>query len=192
MDKAKYIVKYLISIVTRPEQTWEYLAKGEVNESKPQYMQTNYYLPLLGFMSLFIFLMAGLHNEDGFSLEAGMTQMVPALVAYFLGPYLAMFILREILPLKYFNVQNPDQDRLQLYVFYSSSYLILVEMAAALIPTITFVRLAAYYLIYITWSGAYTLIPVEDKRRWIFGLLSFFAIYLSPAVVTRILEFMQR
>lgn len=191
MDQVKYIIKYLISLVTQPEQTWLYLAKGEVNESKPQYMQTNYYLPLLGFMSLFLFLAAGFGTETGFDLKVGMTSMVPAAAAYFVGPYLAMFLLRELLTSGFFKMQKPDHDRLQLYVFYSSSYLMLVEMAASLIPTIAFVRLAAYYLIYITWTGAHTMIRVEENRRWMFGFLAFAIIYFSPIVVIRILQFMQ-
>lgn len=192
MDKAKYIVKYLISLTTQPEQTWLFLAKGEVEESKPQYMQTNYYLPLIGFMSLFIFVVSGLGGEEGFSLQRGMTSMVPATVAYFVGPYLAMFVLRELLATNLFKMRQPDHDRLQLYVFYSSSYLVLVEMAAALLPSIAFIRLAAYYLIYITWTGAYTMIRVEENRRWMFGFLAFAVIYISPSIVIRILQFMQR
>ncbi len=191
MDKAKYIVKYLISLVTRPEQTWLYLAQGEVPESKPQHMHTNYYLPLLGFMSLWLFLAAGMGGEETFSLQEGMTSMVPAAVAYFVGPYLAMFLLRELLATSYFKLKQPDNDRLQLYVFYSTSYLMLVEMAASLLPTIAFVRLAAYYLIYITWTGASTMIRVEEHRRWIFGFFAFLVIYFSPSVVIRILQFMQ-
>lgn len=192
MDKANYIVKYLISLTTQPEQTWLYLAKGEVNESKPQYMQTNYYLPLLGFMSLFVFCTAGFGGEDGFSLEAGMKSMVPVLVAYFVSPYIAMFVLKELLPTQYFKMQNPDNDRLHLYVFYSTSYLMLVEMAASLLPSLSFIRLAAYYLIYITWTGSHTMIRVEEHRRWIFGFLSFVIIYASPSIVIWILQFMQR
>lgn len=192
MNKAKYIVKYLISLVTQPEQTWLYLSKGEVNESKPQYMQANYYLPLLGLMSLFIFCTTGSASEDGFSLEHGMKSMVPALVAYFVSPYIAMFILKEILPTQYFKVMKPDSDRLHLYVFYSTSYLMAVEMAASLIPSLSFIRLAAYYLIYITWTGAYTMVRVEEHRRWIFGFLSFAIIYASPSIVIWILQFMQR
>lgn len=191
MDKAKYIVKYLISLVTQPEQTWLYLAKGEAPESKPQYMQTNYYLPLLGFMALFLFLTAGIGSEEGFSLQVSMKNMVPATVAYFVGPYLAMFLLRELLTSRFFKMANPDQDRLQLYVFYSTSYLMLVEMAVSLIPTIAFIQLAAYYLIYITWTGAHTMIRVEESRRWMFGFLAFGIIYCSPVVVIKILQFMQ-
>ena len=192
MDKAKYIVKYLISLTTQPEQTWLYLAKEDVEEAKPQFMQTNYYLPLLGFMSLFIFVVAGMAGEGSFSLPNGMTSMVPATVAFFVAPYLAMFILRELLPTGWFKLPNPDQDRLQLYVFYSTSYLMLVEMVASLMPSFAFIRLAAYYLIYITWTGATIMVRVDERKRWLFGFVAFIVINFSPSIIISLLKFMQR
>jgi len=192
MDKAKYIVKYLILLVTQPEETWLHLSSDDVQEAKPQYMMTNYYWPLLGFMTLFIFVVSGFSGTEGFDLEHGMTTTIPALVGYFIGPYLAMFLLKELLPTRFFGVKEPDQDRIHLFVFYSTSYLVLVEMACSLIPTIAFVRLAAYYLVYITWTGTSTLIRVPDTRRWRYGFFSFAAVYFSPVVVIRILQFMQR
>ena len=191
MDKAKLIVKYLISLITQPEQTWIYLANQDVDEAKPQYMQTNYYLPLLGFMSLFIFVVTGMDGVGSFSLQKGMTSMVPATVAYFVAPYLAMFIIRELLTSCIFKMSNPDHDRLQLYVFYSTSYLMLVEMAAAMMPSFAFIRLAAYYLIYITWTGSHTMIRVEEHRRWMFGFVAFMVINFSPSIIIGVLKFMQ-
>ena len=191
MDKAKYIVKYLISLVTRPDQTWDYLSKEDVNEAKPPYMQTNYYLPLLGFMSLFIFLVSGMAGVGSFNLQEGMTSMVPSTVAYFVGPYLAMFIIRELLTSRLFQMSHPDRDRLQLFVFYSTSYLMLVEMVAALMPSFSFIRLAAYYLIYITWTGSTIMVRVDEHRRWMFGFLAFAVIYFSPSIVISVLKFMQ-
>ncbi len=190
MDKAKYIVKYLILLVTQPEETWGHLCKEDVQEAKPQYMMTNYYWPLLGFMALFIFLASGYSSVDGFNLQNGMTSMVPALVGFFIGPYLAMFLLKEILPTKLFGLTNPDQDRLHIFVFYCSSYLVLVEMACSMIPSIAFIRLAAYYLVYIIFTGTTTIVRVPN-HSWMFCFVSFAFIYFSPSLTIWILQLMQ-
>ena len=178
-------------MTSQPENFWGYLAKGKDPLSKTDYMQSVIFLPMLGVMSLSVFLIAGFSGEGFFDLQHAMTYMVPRLVAYFVGPYIAMFLLRELLP-AFFGVPSPDRDRLQLYVFYSTGYLMLVEVALALIPSIKFLQLANYYLIYITWCGAFTLVRVEEKRRWVFGFVAFLIIYYAPSLLKDILIFMQR
>lgn len=191
MDKAKYIVKYLILLVTQPEETWLHLCKEDVQEAKPQYMMTNYYWPLLGFMALFIFLASGYSREGGFNLQHGMTTMVPSLVGFFIGPYLAMFLLKELLPTRFFELKNPDQDRLHLFVFYCTSYLVLVEMACSLIPSIAFVHLADYYLVYIIWTAMTTIVRIPANHSWLFCFVAFLVIYFSPSLTIKLLQFMQ-
>lgn len=191
VQKLKNIVKYLISMTSEPENFWGYLAKGKDNMSKPDFMQSNVFLPLLGMMALALFLIAGFAGEGFFDLQHAMTYMVPRLVAYFVGPYIAMFLLKELLP-SVFHMQSPDRDRVQLYVFYSTGFLMVVEVFVALIPSIKFLQLANYYLIYITWCGAYTLIRVEETRRWIFGFVAFVVIYFAPSLIKDFVLFMQR
>lgn len=174
-----------------PEQFWGYLAKGKDPMSKPDFMQGNIFLPMLGLLALLLFLIAGISGEGVFDLQHAMTYMVPRVVAFFVGPYIAMFLLKELLP-AFFNMPNPDRDRLQLYVFYSTGFLMLVEVFVALVPSIKFLQLAGYYLIYITWSGAYTLIRVEEKRRWLFGFVAFLVIYFSPSLIKEFVLLMQR
>lgn len=178
-------------MTSEPEQFWGFLSKGKDPMSKTDFMQSNIFLPLLGVMSLAIFLIAGLSGEGFFDLQHAMTYMVPRLVAFFAGPYIAMFLLKEMLP-AFFKMPSPDRDRLQLYVFYSTGFLMLVEVFVALIPSIKFLQLASYYLIYITWSGSFTLIRVEEKHRWVFGFVAFLVIYFAPSLIRDFVVFMQR
>lgn len=191
MQKLKYIVKYLILMISEPEKFWDFLAKGKSEMSKVDFMQSSIFLPMLGVMSLAIFLISGVAGEGFFDLQHAMTYMVPRLVAFFVGPYIAMFLLKESLP-AFFGVPVPDRDRLQLYVFYSTGFLMLIEVLIALVPSIKFLQLASYYLIYITWCGAYTLIRVEEKRRWVFGLVAFLVIYFAPSLVKDLLVYLQK
>ncbi len=191
MQKLKYIVKYLIPMISEPEQFWDFLAKEKNDMSKVDFMLSNIFFPMLGVMSLAVFLIAGLSGEGFFELQRAMTYMVPRLVAFFVGPYIAMFLLKESLS-AFFGVPVPDRDRLQLYVFYSTGFLMVIEVLVALVPSIKFLQLASYYLIYITWCGAYTLIRVEEKRRWMFGLVAFLVIYFAPSLIKDLLIFLQR
>lgn len=194
MKQIKYIVGFLISLATEPEQTWTALAKGNTADSRTDYMQHNYYFPLLGFMSLMVFLFGGLYETaDGelFNLQRAMMMMVPPLVGFFVGPYLAVFIIRPLL-VNFLHVPNPDSTRLQLFVFYSTSFLVALQAVIAVLPSIRFLQFVAYYLVYITWCGSSIYIRVEQGKRWFFGFASFLIIYMSPDVVMRLLRLFQR
>ncbi|MBO4754828.1 MAG: hypothetical protein J5543_09550 [Bacteroidales bacterium] len=193
MTQFKYIVKFLIALITQSEQAWNYLATAETKESKPDYMLWNYYYPLLGFMSLVIFICAGSRGpnpELSFDFQHGMTQMVPILVAYFVGPYMAMILIKQTL-VNLFDLPNPDKDRLTNFVFYSTSFLMALEMLMAAFPAFRFFQFIALYLVYITWNGSHTYIRVEEKRRWLFGFVSFLVIFFSPSIIQHLLQFLQ-
>ena len=119
-----------------------------------------------------------------------MTQMVPVLVAYFIGPYLALILIKQVL-VNLFDLPNPDKDRLIIFVFYSTSFLIALEMLMAVFPAIRFFQFIALYLVYITWNGSHTYIRVAEKRRWLFGFVSFLVIFFSPSFVQHLLQFLQ-
>ena len=193
MTQFKYIVKFLIALITQSEQAWNYLSNAEIKESKPDYMLWNYYYPLLGFMSLVVFLCAGWRGpnpEVSFDFQHGMTQMVPILVAYFVGPYLALILIKQALVVL-FDLPNPDKNRLINFVFYSTSFLMALEMLMAAFPAFRFFQFIALYLVYITWNGSHTYIRVEEKRRWLFGFVSFLVIFFSPSIIQHLLQFLQ-
>lgn len=194
MNQIKYIVRFLISLISEPEQTWNYLATEGTKESKPDYMLWNYYYPLLGFMSLVLFVFAGLRgpadSDASFDIQYGMTQMVPVLVAYFVGPYLALLLIKQAL-VNIFELPNPDKDRLMNFVFYCTSFLMALEMLMAVFPAIRFFQFIALYLVYITWNGSHVYIRVEERRRWLFGFLSFLVIFFSPSIIQHLLQFLQ-
>ena len=156
-------------------------------------MMWNYFYPLLGFMSLVIFLFAGWRSpnpEVSFDFQYAMTKMIPVLVAYFLGPYLALVLIKLTL-IHIFELPNPDKDRLTNFVFYSTSFLMAIEMLMAVFPAIRFFEFIALYLIYITWNGSHIYIRVAEQRRWLFGFMSFLIIFFSPSLIQHLLEFLQ-
>lgn len=194
MEQATYIVRFLIQLIAHPKDLWEYLASSEgAEESKPEVVQQRYFLPLLGFMALVIFLCEGFHGATGemsFDLQCGMKRMVPRLVAFLVGPYLAQMLLKIMLE-HFFKMPHPSKERLHHFVFYCTSFLMVLEMLLAFIPSIRFFSFIVLYLIYITWSGATTIIRIDDKHQWKFGFFSALVIYFSSHLFISLIESMQ-
>lgn len=193
MEQTKYIIKFLLMLISHPQDLWEYLTDPEVSESKPEYVQEHYYLPLWGFMSLVIFLCEGFYGATGdssFDLQIGMKQAVPYMVAFLVGPFLAMLLLRLLLVHAY-DVKHPSKDRLHLFVFFCTSFLMALEMLLAFIPSIRFFWFIVVYIVYLTWTGSTTIIRVEEKNRWMFGFLSAVVIYFSSHIFISLIQKMQ-
>lgn len=180
-------------MITQPEQMWQYLAQARGAETRPDAVQKNYYLPLLGYMSLVVFLCAafrGPETDVTFDYQYGMKQMVPLLIAYFLGPLVAILVFN--LSLRHlFGMEDPDKDRVQLFVFYCTSFLMALEILEALIPSIRFLGLIFVYLVYITFSGASTYIRVEHNQRWKAGFVAFLLIWSCPNIIIMLMHKMQ-
>lgn len=156
-------------------------------------MLQHFYYPLLGFMSLVIFFFAGMRGDgtgEGFDFQIGMMRMVRVLVAYFVGPYLAYLLIRESLEV-IFKFPNPDKERLMNFVFYCTGFLMALEMLMAVFPAIRYFQFIAVYLVFITWNGSHTYIRVDERKRWLFGFLSFLIIFFSPGVIYQVLKFLQ-
>lgn len=194
MNQFKFVLEMLISLISHPQQTWQYLASVEDERSKSEYVQRNYYLPLWGFMSLVVFLCAAIHRDGTsrvFDIQLGMTQMVPLLVGFFVGPYLSIFVLRLVLG-RFFDMPNPDKDRLHLFVFFCTSFLMSIELLIALFPSIRFFDFISLYLVYITWEAATVFVRVDETRRFRFCFSSFLVIYSCTWLVINLLTFMQK
>lgn len=193
MNQIKYIVRILLPLISQPEQTWQFLAKSRGDETRPDAMQKNFFLPLLGYMSLVVFLCAAFRSpENGvmFDYQYGMKQLVPVLIAYFLGPILAVMLLTICLR-HVFHMPNPDKNRVQLFVYYSTSFLIALEMLESIIPSIRLLSLIFVYLLYITFCGSVVYIRVAPNRRWMAGLISFAIISVCPSLIINIMTKMQ-
>ena len=193
MHQFKYVIQFLIPLITQPAQAWQYLVETDTDRSRPDQMQRNYYLPMLGFMSLVVFLCSAYHRVDTrmtFDVQYGMTEMVPLLVGYLVGPYVTVLLLRPLL-VHWFDLPDPDHDRLHLFVFYSTSFLVALEMLVAIIPGIRFFSFIFIYLVYITFSGSESYVRVPHYKRWMFGIVSFLVIYFVPKLIIHLLQKMQ-
>ena len=188
MQQIKYIIKYLLSLISEPEQTWQYLSVGDVDESKPDYVHSNYYLPLMGVIAVGIFLLSGLGLE--FSIEKAMKAIVRFLSSYFAGPYFAVLILR-ILTKRWFSLEL-EEYKLQVFVYYSMSFLMLIQLFAAAFPNCRFSSISSLYLFYIIWCSADFFKDVMEHYRWKFSTVCFFVIWAAPRIIEYLISFMIR
>lgn len=188
MQQLKYIIKYLLSLLNEPEQTWKYLKDGDVKEAKLDYMQTNYYLPMMGVVAVCLFLMAGWGKT--FNIEHAMKTAVSFVAGFFLAPYLASVLLEKTYGriMKY----TFDKDRLQLFVGYSLSFLMLVRLFSASFPHIKFLTFCSLYIVYIIWCAADVYVGIGEKDRWKFTTTAFFEIWLSPIIIEKLMSMMMR
>lgn len=192
MKSIKNIIRILLSLTLHPEEFWQYLATEAGDDAKPDKVQSSYFLPLLGYMSLVTFLCAAFRSpeETTFDYQYGMMQMVQPLTAYFLGPFISILLLPTILG--YFKSPVASKDCIQLFVYYSTSFLMALEMLTALIPSIRFISFIVVYLLYITFSGMSTYVPIAPTRRWITGFMSFFVIWAGPTFIMKLMQLLQR
>lgn len=175
-------------MINDPGQTWTYLNDQEVKESKPEYMQNNYYLPMMAVVAVLIFLMKGWGTP--FDMEDAMKAAVSFLAAYFLGLFLANFLVQQTF-VKLLGFPF-DKDKLQVFVGYCMSFLMLVELFSATFPHIKFLSFTAFYLFYIIWCATDTYFGLAEKLRWRFTLLTFFEIWLSPLILGGVMSMMTR
>lgn len=188
MQQVKYIIKYLLSLVSEPEQTWKYLSEGDVDESKPDYVQTNYYLPLMGGVALGIFILVGWGID--FNIEKAMKGVVIFLAAYFAGPFLATAILRQV-NRKAFKIELAE-DKLQVFVAYCMGFLMIIQLLSAAFPTVKFISFSALYLFYIVWCASDMFFGITENNRWKFSALGFFIMWIAPKVIEYIMSLMIR
>lgn len=188
MQQLKYILKFLLSLINESQQTWNSLKDENANESKLEYMQTNYYLPMMGVVALLIFVLVGWGSP--FDIEHAMKDAVSFLAAFFLSPYLANVVLRKAFA-KFMNITF-DKEKLQVFISYSLSYLMLVRLFTATFPHIKFLTFCSLYIFYIVWSASDVYMGVPEKNRWKFTAMASIAMLLSPIVVEEIMSLMIR
>lgn len=173
---------------------WQYLDKSRGAETRPDEMQKDYFIPFLGWMSLIVFLCAAFRSPDSaisFDYQYGMKQMLPLLIAYFLGPLLAVMVINMALKNWLMAGTTPDKDRVQIFVFYCTGFLMALEILVAFVPSFKFFSLIFIYLVYITFSATSNYIRVSHRRRWMTGFVSFVAIWGCPNMIILLMHKVQ-
>lgn len=197
MEQLKYILKYLLSIITNPDQTWSYLDDLDLPEAKLDYMQRNYYYPLLAVASAAVLVFGCFYAYDSLNnmavqeaVSTGMKAMVPFLVAYFVSPFIIVRLIKEVSLWMDFGAF--DSRKLEVFVGYAISYIIFIEVVCAVLPRIRLILYAAVYLVYIVWNASSLYLKVQEHHRWTFSVIVSGIIYFVPFVIEKLLQFIEK
>ncbi len=198
MEELRFIFTYVKDLLSHTEETWKRLRDPELPAAKTEYMLRNYYWPMMGVCAICIFLLHGngimLHSklayDAPFSLELGMKGAVSFILGYAAGPTLAILLIREVFCR--FTQAELDKERLEIFVHYTMSVVMLINLFCSFLPTMTFLSFIGLYVIYIVWLGSSELMEIVEKQQRFFIVIASVAIYYSPKLIQGILLLIER
>ncbi|MBO7378439.1 MAG: hypothetical protein J6U31_01650, partial [Bacteroidales bacterium] len=115
---------------------------------------------------------------------------VSFILGYAAGPTLATLLIRELFCR--FTQSELNKERLEIFVYYSMSIVMLFDLFCSFLPTLTFLSFIGLYVIYIVWLGSSELMEVADKQQRFFIVVAVVAIYCSPLLIQYILRLIER
>lgn len=195
MTELRYIFKYVKDLLSNTEETWTRMRDPNLPEGQIEYLLRYFYWPLLGVGAICIFLLHGngvmlnskLEYDDPFSFETGLRGMVSFVLGYAAAPSLASLIIREVF-CRLSNMEF-DRNRLDVFVHYCISIVMLVELLCAFLPTLTFISFIGLYTLYIVWLGAAVYLEISSSTSLrFFVFVSFLAIYFSSDLLQGVLH----
>lgn len=192
MEELRYILKYVRGLLTHTEETWTNLAEPETKEGQVEYMLRGYYWPLLGTGSLLIFILYGngiflnskLPFDAPFNFEYAMKGLVSFATSYVVAPTLARLIIEQLYSLSV--REKIEKDRLEIFVHYSMSIVMIIELFCACLPQFTFLTFIGVYLISIVYLGIVSYLKLT-RHVGLLLLISSFSIYASPWIMQHLL-----
>ena len=185
----KELFTWIVALLSAPTRTWAVLLKKEEKElqsetEEPKVFLTRFMFPLIGVASIVSFV-GVLLAFKGFDVASALKSATLTLCSLLGGFYLASYLLNEIAK-GYFKMES-NLERCQRFIGYSSSLMIVISMALALLPEFFFLRIFEFYTIYILWEGAEPYMKVEASNRIKFVIIAALLISLTPLLIGWIL-----
>lgn len=157
----KNIVSSLFALVAAPGKAWQSISSKE--ESQATFLN-GYLYPIMGITALSVFV--NLLN-DQFTLEKALKLMTIDFVKFFVGFYIASFLIDELLQKFFDREKNPKQ--VQLFVGYTLSvYMLITIFLNLFMGMFSFLRFAPLYIIYVIWEGSKYYMDINENKRLIF------------------------
>ena len=160
----KNIVSSLFALVAAPGKAWQSISSKE--ESQATFLN-GYLYPIMGITALSVFV--NLLN-DQFTLEKALKLMTIDFVKFFVGFYIASFLIDELLQKFFDREKNPKQVQLFVDLF---------------MGMFSFLRFAPLYIIYVIWEGSKYYMDINENKRLIFVVLSSLILIFSPDIIER-------
>lgn len=187
MNQVKTIIKYFIALVWSPQLRWQYLTDRELPEAQAEHVSRYYYWPLMGCCAVCLFLLRGMFGASGgFSLEMALRSATSFLLSFLAGPYVAQFLLSRLG--RFYGV-TAGREQLFVFILYTLSFDMVIEVLSALMHGIRFFDLLILYQGVIVWAASTTFLGVSASRRLGFTLLTSVVLFGSHWLFGPILDY---
>lgn len=176
MYKSLFIL--LFDLITRPEKAWVSLSEKQDKNNEEFYK--SYLYPVFGLIAFFAFVGVFFHLKS-FELQIALKTMLREILTYLLAFYCASLALSKI-SASYLKVtiEIPIAER---FVGYSSALIYVVAMLYALFPSLFFLQIIIFYVIYVIWQGAVFYLKL-DEQVWIkFTIIAGALIIILPFII---------
>ncbi|WP_455496601.1 YIP1 family protein [Coprobacter sp.] len=172
------IISNLFALVAAPGKAWQDISSKK--ESSTTFLN-GYLYPIMGLTALSVF--ANLFS-DQFTLERALKLMTINFVKFFVGFYIASFLIDELLQKFFEREKNPKQ--VQLFAGYTLSvYMLITIFLNLLIGMFSFLRFAPLYIIYVIWEGSKYYMDINENKRLLFVVLASLILLFSPDIIER-------
>lgn len=147
-----------------PGQMWTDLDENEGDVNIADKVVTTYYVPLMAILSVALFLREGSRmGWTDFNYGSAIQMVTKFCVIFFLLPICAGYVFRELSSVWNLVPKPHLGERLQIFVHYCYSYLMLVAMLQQMLPGIKFVGMLAIYVVVIALNGVERYLKVDDS-----------------------------
>ncbi len=174
------IFKLAIQLISSPAKAWEEISLHEDKRS----VFTAFVYPMIGLCALSVFL--GVIFRMGWSgpesFQTAMTQCCVVAVSLFAGYFLASYIINE-LGTRFWGFES-DLPLIHQFAGYSLVVSFLTSIVLGLFPDFGLLALLfQFYIVYIVWVGAGTLLNTREESRLGFTLVSSVLLIACPAII---------
>ena len=167
-------------LISSPAKAWEEIRLEEDRRK----VFTAFVYPMIGLCGLSVFIGSLLAKGWGGpeSFQYAMTQCCAVAVSLFGGYFLAAYLINGM-RVKMFMMDS-DMPLTQQFAGYALVVLFLLRIIIGILPDFNIIGLLLqFYIVYVVWEGAFTLMKVEEKDRLRFTIISSILLIACPMLI---------
>lgn len=169
----------IVLLLSNPAKAWE-----EIKCEDGQRLLSGFVYPLIAFcgLAMFIGMLFG-NGVEEFNLQLVLTKCCGVFISLFGGFFLASYLVNYYGE-RFLGRPHDDRENCRKLVGYSMVVLFVLEILFGLFSSFFILRwILQFYLVYIVWEGAKSLMNIEEERLLPYTIISSLVILASPAVI---------
>ena len=168
-----------ILLISSPARAWE-----EISLEDRRKVFTTFVYPMIGLCGLSVFIgsLMKMGWDGPQSFQYAMTQCCAVAVSLFGGYFLAAYLING-LRVRMFAMGN-DIPLVQQFAGYALVVSFMLKIIIGILPDFNIIGLLLqFYIVYVVWEGASTLMEVEEKDRLRFTIISSILLIACPMLI---------